>query len=225
MAVEDTGDLIAFALDSDGTTSHKIATIDSGFEHLADVNFDPELQRVRAVTDDTHDGRTSLLKIDGSGGFVVDAAYDRPVGMPNLNNEGLAIAPQSRCVDGKKEVLWSDDGDTDGHSLRRGTISCTVLPHDRPQAVDVHGYAARSPPGSARPGASTTSGGASGNPVVVSIASGSATVCSLTGGRGRPRSTRPRHLRGGRVPVRQRARTTPARPRTTVTVSAGAIRS
>ena len=44
--------------------------------------------------------------------------------MPNLNNEGLAIAPQSRCVAGKKEVLWADDGDTGGNSLRRGTINC-----------------------------------------------------------------------------------------------------
>ena len=179
VAVEDTGDLIAFALDSDGTTSHKIATIDSGFEHLADVTFDAELQRVWAVTDDTHDGRTSQLKIDGSGTFVVDTAYDRPVGMPNLNNEGLAIAPQSTCVDGTKEVLWSDDGDTDGHSLRRGTISCTVLP-TTPQVVTFTG----TPPLAARVGQTwgvTTSGGASGNPVVVSIASGSAAVCSLTG--------------------------------------------
>lgn len=127
VAVEDTGDLIAFALDSDGTTSHKVATIDSGFEHLADVSFDPELQRVWAVTDDsTHEGQSSLLKIDGTGTFVVDTAYDRPVGMPNLNNEGFAIAPQSTCVGGTKEVVWADDGDTDGHSLRRGTISCST---------------------------------------------------------------------------------------------------
>jgi lamin tail-like protein/phytase-like protein len=135
VAVEDTGDLIAFALDSDGTTSHKVATIDSGFEHLADVSFDPERQRLWAVTDDTHDGKTSQLTIDGSGTFVVDTAYDRPAAMPNLNNEGLAIAPQSTCVAGKKEVVWSDDGDTDGHSLRRGTISCTVPPVVTPPVV------------------------------------------------------------------------------------------
>ena len=126
VAVEDTGDLHAFALDSDGTTSHLVATIDSGFPHLADVNFDPERGRLWAVTDDTHDGKTSLLKLNPSGAFVVDVAYDRPVGMPNLNNEGLAIAPQSRCVAGKKEVLWADDGDTGGNSLRRGTIDCQV---------------------------------------------------------------------------------------------------
>ena len=152
VAIEDTGDLIAFALDSDGTTSHKIATIDSGFEHLADVSFDPELQRVWAVTDDTHDGRTSLLKIDGSGSFVVDAAYDRPVGMPNLNNEGLAIAPQSTCVDGTKEVLWSDDGDTDGHSLRRGTISCTAAAAPRRRRSPFTGTPPAAASRSARPG-------------------------------------------------------------------------
>lgn len=126
VAVEDTGNLHAFVLNSDGT-SRKIATISSGFAHLADVNFDPERQRLWAVTDDTHDGKTSLLKLDG-GSFTVAEAYDRLASMPNLNNEGLAIAPQSRCVDGKKEVLWSDDGDTGGHSLRAGTINCTAVP-------------------------------------------------------------------------------------------------
>lgn len=127
VALEANGALYGFALDSDGHTAHKVATVASGFPALADVDFDPELNRLRAVTDDTVDGKTSLLKIDGSGDFVVDAAYDRPAGMPNLNNEGLAVAPQSRCVDGKKEVLWADDGDTDLHSLRRGSIDCTVL--------------------------------------------------------------------------------------------------
>jgi hypothetical protein len=126
VAVEDTGDLHAFALDNDGTTSHLVATIDGGFPHLADVSFDPERGRLWAVTDDTHDGKTALLKLDASGAFVVDVAYDRPVGMPNLNNEGLAIAPQSRCVAGFKEVVWADDGDTGGNSLRTGTISCTA---------------------------------------------------------------------------------------------------
>ncbi|MGB0102156.1 MAG: lamin tail domain-containing protein, partial [Nocardioides sp.] len=176
VAIEDTGDLIAFALDSDGSTSHKIATIDSGFAHLADVSFDPELQRVWAVTDDTHDGRSSLLKIDDSGSFVVDAAYDRPVGMPNLNNEGMAIAPQSRCVDGEKEVLWSDDGDTDGHSLRRGTIDCTPLP--LAQQVEF----TSDPPEAPVVGQTwtvTTSGGGSGNPVELSVTSPS--ICTLQG--------------------------------------------
>ena len=92
-----------------------------------DVVFDPERERVWTVCDDTCDGKFSLLQIvDGT--FAVAEAYDRPVTMPNLNNEGLAIAPQSTCVDGEKQVVWSDDGDTDGFSLRSGTIQCTELP-------------------------------------------------------------------------------------------------
>ena len=56
--------------------------------------------------------------------------------MPNLNNEGIAFAPQSSCVAGRKEVVWSDDGDTDGHSLRSGTVPCEVLPTTRRRPTD-----------------------------------------------------------------------------------------
>ena len=38
-----------------------------------------------------------------------------------MNNEGFAIAPESECVDGSKYVFWADDGETDGHSIRRAT--------------------------------------------------------------------------------------------------------
>jgi hypothetical protein len=175
VAVEDTGNLYAFALDSSGGASHKIATIASGFAHLADVNFDPERQRVWAVTDDTHDGKTSQLKIQ-SGAFVVDTAYDRPAGMPNLNNEGLAIAPQSQCVAGEKAVLWADDGDDDGHSLRTGTIDCTP-----PTAQNV--TFSSTAPGSPVVGqtyAAAASGGASGKPIVLSASP--AGVCTLAAG-------------------------------------------
>jgi len=177
VAVENTGDLHAFALDSDGSTSHLIATIDSGFPQLADVTFDAERSRIWAVTDDTHDGKTSLLKIDANGAFVVDVAYDRPVEMPNINNEGLAIAPQSRCVDGQKEVLWSDDGDTGGFSLRRGAINCTV-----PAAQDVT-FTSQAPANAVvgQTYGPTATGGGSGQPVVITVAAASAGVCTLTG--------------------------------------------
>ncbi|MET0767298.1 MAG: lamin tail domain-containing protein [Aeromicrobium sp.] len=137
VAVEATGAVHVFALDSTGGTSHLIATIASGFPNLADVTFDPERQRLWAVTDDTHDGKTSLLELK-AGAFVVAEAYDRPVGMPNINNEGLAISPQSECVDGFKEVVWSSDGDDGGHSLRSGTITCTApsTPVDPTDPVD-----------------------------------------------------------------------------------------
>ncbi len=125
VAVEDTGHLYAFALDHAGASVDLVADIATGLPKLADVAFDPERERLWAVADDTVDGRTSLLKlVDGA--FVPAEAYDRPGGMPNLNNEGLAIAAQSTCTDGVKEVVWSDDGSTDGHALRSGTLRCAA---------------------------------------------------------------------------------------------------
>jgi hypothetical protein len=44
--------------------------------------------------------------------------------MPNLANEGLAIAPESECVNGFKGFFWADDGETGGHSLRFDSIRC-----------------------------------------------------------------------------------------------------
>jgi len=44
--------------------------------------------------------------------------------MPNLQNEGIAIAPESQCSAGQKSFWWTDDGATDGHALRADTIPC-----------------------------------------------------------------------------------------------------
>ena len=67
--------------------------------------------------------------------------------MPNLNNEGFAIAPQAECVNGLKPVFYTDDDNTGGHALRTGAINCTPLtqqPHaDARPAAD----AARRLPG------------------------------------------------------------------------------
>jgi len=45
--------------------------------------------------------------------------------MPNLNNEGFALAPQAECSSGKKSAWWSDHGETGGHAIRHGTVTCT----------------------------------------------------------------------------------------------------
>jgi hypothetical protein len=46
--------------------------------------------------------------------------------MPNLNNEGMAIAPFSASSGNYQEVIWSDDADTDLHSLRAGKLWRTL---------------------------------------------------------------------------------------------------
>ncbi|WP_181407581.1 lamin tail domain-containing protein [Nocardioides sambongensis] len=135
VAVEGTGQLYVLALDQTDAVdeaAHLVATVDprlltnAGPAAAMDVSWDPETEQIWALCDDSCDGVSVTLTVDEAGSFAVDAAYDRPVGMPNLNNEGLAVAPQSTCVDGRKEVVWSDDGDTDGHALRSGTLPCTA---------------------------------------------------------------------------------------------------
>ena len=135
VAVEGTGLLYVLALPQTAAVQEAptlVATVDprlltnAGPPGAMDVSYDAERQRLWAICDDSCDGTTVLLTLE-SGAFVVEHAYERPAGMPNLNNEGFALAPQSTCVAGAKEVVWADDGDTDGHSLRSGTFPCTVL--------------------------------------------------------------------------------------------------
>jgi hypothetical protein len=82
------------------------------------------------VCDNGCSGQSAVLGIDTQqasptrGRFVVASLFERPVGMPNLNNEGFAFAPLSECVGGLRPVFWADDGETGGFALRRGTLTC-----------------------------------------------------------------------------------------------------
>jgi hypothetical protein len=134
VGAEANGVIYAYALDQVTGGYTRIATIPSGFPAVMDLEFEPETSHLWAVCDDTCNGRTATLDIAqtgvNAGRFVVTNVYQRPAGMPNINNEGFAIAPQSECRDGLKPVLWSDDNNTDSHALRVGTINCTDLDAD-----------------------------------------------------------------------------------------------
>jgi hypothetical protein len=124
-ALEKNGHLYAYALNADGTFK-RIAVIDTGLPLIAETQWDPDEKRVWAVADNSVGGSSTLLKIDDKGAFAVDRIYNRPTGLPDYNLEGFAIAPDSTCVDGTKEVIRADDGNNGGHSLRSGTISCDL---------------------------------------------------------------------------------------------------
>ncbi len=124
-ALEKNGHLYAYALNADGSF-HRVAAIDTGLPLIADTQWDADAQRIWAVADNSVGGSSTLLKIDAKGSFVVDRVYDRPTGLPDYNLEGFAIAADSTCVDGVKEVIRSDDGNNGGHSLWSGTISCDL---------------------------------------------------------------------------------------------------
>jgi len=126
VGLEGTGSIYAYALDLTNGTSTRVATIVSGFPGVMDLEFDPETGSLWAVCDDTCNGRSALLQVV-AGRFAVTQLVERPTGMPNINNEGFAIAPQALCVDGLKPVYWVDDSNTGGNALRAGTIACSRL--------------------------------------------------------------------------------------------------
>ena len=126
VGVEADGAVHVLALLADGTP-RLVATVDSGLEIVADLDFDPERGALWVACDDTCGGVVALFDISATGALEAVQYFDRPAGMPNLNNEGFAVAPRALCVDGLKPVLWADDGDTGGNSLRAGSIACTEL--------------------------------------------------------------------------------------------------
>ena len=92
-----------------------------------DLQFDRDLNDLWAVCDNGCEGRSVVLRIDTTGKFTVARRFERPTGMPNLNNEGFAIAPASLCVSNTKPVFWADDSETDGQAIRRGTLPCSAF--------------------------------------------------------------------------------------------------
>jgi hypothetical protein len=126
VGLEGSGTVYAYALDHVGGGFTRIATIQIPLAGVMDLQFDRDLGELWSVCDDGCLGRSALLRLDPARGtFVVAGLFDRPTGMANLNNEGFAIAAATECVADRKPVFWADDGATDGHAIRRGTLPCT----------------------------------------------------------------------------------------------------
>ncbi len=119
VGVEGTAAAYAYALMDDGSFA-RIATIDTDFALVAELEFDRD--RLWVVCDEACDGRSATYEIDETGAFAPRAVYARPAEAANVANEGFAIA--SACVDGVAATFYADDADTDGFSLRGGTLSC-----------------------------------------------------------------------------------------------------
>ena len=124
-ALENDGKLYAYALNSDHTF-HRVAVVDTGMGHVMDVQYDADAQRIWALCDNTCGVTSTVLKVSSTGTIVPDVAYSKPASLPVNNLEGFALAPSSTCVDGTKEVVWSDDGiygAGPGSATARGTRS------------------------------------------------------------------------------------------------------
>ncbi|WP_198675943.1 SdiA-regulated/phytase-like domain-containing protein [Kribbella monticola] len=125
VGLEDNGMVYAYALNQSGGTFTRVASFAGGFATIMDLEFEPETGLLWSICDDTCHGRSATLSIT-SGKFTVSHTYARPAQLPDYNNEGFAIAPQSTCTAGRKQVLWADDGNDGGHALRAGTLPCNT---------------------------------------------------------------------------------------------------
>ena len=127
MALEHDGHLYGYALNSDGTYD-RIADVDTGLGRAMDVQYDPQLERIWAMCDNTCSVAFSILRIDAGGALVPEVKYAAPAGLPIVNIEGFALTPT--CVDGTREITWSDDSlsaeESAGHALYAGTLPCSL---------------------------------------------------------------------------------------------------
>lgn len=128
VGIEQDGRIVAYALDQTGSGFTRIESIASGFPAAMALEYEAESGHLWAACDNSCDGRLATLDVAQSGvndgQFVVTNQFDRPTGMPNVNNEGFAIAPQAECANGVKPAIWADDDDTGGNTLRAGTLNC-----------------------------------------------------------------------------------------------------
>jgi hypothetical protein len=124
VGVEQNGEVIAYALNRVAGTYDRVATIASGFPNVMELTYEPDTGQLWAVCDNDCDGRAATLEIAPTGHFEITHVYERPAGMPNINNEGFAIAPNAECVDNLKPVFYADDSNDAGHALRIGAIKC-----------------------------------------------------------------------------------------------------
>lgn len=169
VAVEATGDVHALELLPGGAVT-LVATLDSPLAGLMALDYDEATRTLRAFCDEVCNGRSVRYDLSAAD-VTASGVIDRATGMPDVANEGVALAPSTVCTDGGREAWFADDADTDGHSIRG-----TLLAQDCPPTGEPGGGEGATPgtDPSATPSASgPAAGGTDDEP---SPSSGSATV-------------------------------------------------
>jgi hypothetical protein len=127
VGLEANGSIYGYALDHLDGSFQRVATTASGQISIMDLSFDRDVGDLWAYCDNTCGNIASVFGIGSDGRLQLRRVYDHPTGLPDSNNEGIAIAPESECVNDRKSFYWSDDADLDGHAIRRGDIPCGSL--------------------------------------------------------------------------------------------------
>jgi PKD repeat protein len=133
VGLEANGMVYAFALDHAAGGFQRVATMTTGQPAVMDLSFDRDTGNLWAYCDNTCANKAPVLRLDvtpGSatrGHFLLRRTFDHPSTLPNINNEGIAFAPDAECSGGFKAFFWTDDNNTGGHALRRDSIPCGMF--------------------------------------------------------------------------------------------------
>lgn len=133
IGLESSTSIYAYVLNHVTGTFQRIATVVSGQLGTMDLAFDREVGQLWSYCDDACGNRSTILRVDQTAGsatlgrLTIRARLERPTGMLNLPNEGIAFGVESECSGGVKSFFWADDAATDGRSIRQGTLQCGAL--------------------------------------------------------------------------------------------------
>jgi hypothetical protein len=133
VGVEGTGMLHVVALNHALSTVDIVASMPSGQAAIMGLEWDRDTNALWAYCDNTCGNQATILAVDASSGsanlgrFVQKAKFAAPTGLPNSNNEGIALLPEASCEGGQKGVFWSDDSNASSHAVRLGEVSCGSL--------------------------------------------------------------------------------------------------
>ncbi|WP_435298964.1 LPXTG cell wall anchor domain-containing protein [Timonella sp. A28] len=133
VGVEATGTVIGYALGLDGSIT-RVTSFDSAFAGVMELEYDTVRNELWVVCDEVCEGRSQVFALGGaestqskeetkaaqSSAYTEVGFYERPAKTENLANEGFAISPAT--VNGTRQVLWTDDAATGGHSFRVGAL-------------------------------------------------------------------------------------------------------
>ena len=122
--------IYVYALDHLGSAYSRVATITTGDGTSKAACFDRDSGYLWTECGPSCGNQHSVLTIDAAplsptfGRFKLQRQFARASTMPNLANEGMAIAPDAQCSNGFKPFYWADDGNSGGHAIRADSIPC-----------------------------------------------------------------------------------------------------
>lgn len=139
VAVEDGGQVFAFALNADGSAT-LVAEVKPGLAGVMALDWDTVRGGLWAVCDDGCDGASAFVTLNGSGTPQVEH-FARPAKLPNTNNEGFATSPATTAATlrgdtAMRPVWWFTDGAKQG-ALQAGTLPSATEQGGGPDIPDV----------------------------------------------------------------------------------------